>query len=88
MIESRCGILCSECKYVEEVGCKGCLHIDKPFWGDSCPIKDCCEAKGHEHCGECTDFPCEVLKEFSYAEQEGDDGKRIEQCRIWAAESK
>ena len=88
MIESRCGILCSECKYVDEVGCKGCLHIDKPFWGDSCPIKDCCEAKGHEHCGECPDFPCEVLKEFSYAEQEGDDGKRIEQCRIWAAESK
>lgn len=39
MIESRCGILCSSCGYKEEMGCKGCVHIDKPFWGDGCPVK-------------------------------------------------
>ena len=49
MIESRCGILCSECKYREEMGCKGCIAINKPFWGDSCPIKNCCEDKKLEH---------------------------------------
>ena len=31
MIQSRCGILCEECHYKEEVGCKGCVNIDKPF---------------------------------------------------------
>ena len=31
MIESRCGILCSECEYKESMGCCGCLNINKPF---------------------------------------------------------
>ena len=39
MIESRCGILCSECTYREQMNCEGCVHIQKPFWGDSCPVK-------------------------------------------------
>lgn len=83
MIESRCGILCSECSYREQMGCRGCIFIDKPFWGDCCPLKSCCEDKSHGHCGECGDFPCELLKKFAYDEQQGDDGKRIEQCRGW-----
>lgn len=32
MIESRCGILCSECSYREQMNCKGCITIEKPFW--------------------------------------------------------
>jgi hypothetical protein len=85
MIESRCGILCSECKYQEEVGCKGCLNIDKPFWGEgkNCPVKECCESKGKLHCGECEEFPCQLLNDFAYDKEQGDDGKRIEQCRMW-----
>lgn len=53
MIESRCGILCSECIYREQTGCAGCVHIKKPFWGDSCPVKSCGEEKTYEHCGQC-----------------------------------
>lgn len=45
MIESRCGLLCSDCSFRETMGCKGCVNIDKPFWGDSCPVKSCCEKK-------------------------------------------
>lgn len=86
MIESRCGILCSECGYKEQMGCQGCVHIDKPFWGDICPLKTCCEAKELEHCGQCSEFPCEVLKQFAYDEKQGDDGKRIRQCECWAKE--
>ena len=41
--ESRCGLLCSECAYREQMNCAGCVHIQKPFWGDSCPVKSCCE---------------------------------------------
>lgn len=83
MIESRCGIICSECKYKEQMNCKGCVNIDKPFWG-SCEVKSCCEGKGLSHCGKCDDFPCDLLNQFAYDKAEGDDGKRIEQCKKWA----
>ncbi len=79
MIESRCGILCSECRFTE---CKGCVNIPNPFWGN-CPVKTCCEEKKIMHCGECSEFPCNLLKSFSYDEKEGDDGKRIKQCEKW-----
>lgn len=84
MVESRCGILCSECEYRDEMSCGGCIQIDKPFWGDACPVKSCCEGKGLAHCGECNDFLCGLLKQFAYDKEQGDDGKRIEQCRKWA----
>lgn len=81
--ESRCGILCSTCPYREQMGCAGCVHIEKPFWGESCPVKACCEEKQHTHCGQCAAFPCGLLHEMSYDEKQGDNGKRIEQCRCW-----
>lgn len=83
MIESRCGLLCTQCAYQEQTGCKGCVHIDKPFWGESCPVKSCCESKSHIHCGQCEEFPCQLLHQFAYDMEESDDGKRIEQCREW-----
>lgn len=85
MVESRCGILCRECEYRDKMNCGGCVHIDKPFWGDSCPVKSCCEGKGLKHCGKCNDFPCNLLNQFAYDKEQGDDGKRIEQCREWGA---
>ena len=83
MIESRCGIKCSECEYREQMNCMGCIHIGKPFWGEGCPVKSCCESKDLENCGACNDFPCELLNSFSYDEEQGDNGKRIEQCKKW-----
>ena len=88
MIESRCGILCNECKYKEEVNCAGCVAMNKPFWGESCPVKDCCEGKKLEHCGQCQEFPCALLTEFAYHEEQGDNGKRIEICRLWNMKEK
>ncbi len=84
MIESRCGIICSECTFRETMHCKGCINIDKPFWGENCPVKSCCEKKDIEHCGTCEKFPCGVLTGFSYDKEHGDDGKRINQCKVWA----
>jgi len=83
MIESRCGILCSRCEFKEKMGCRGCTEIDRPFWGDGCQIKDCCEKKDKHHCGQCEVFPCEKLISFAYDPQQGDNGKRIEQCKAW-----
>lgn len=87
MIESRCGIRCGQCEYREQTHCAGCVHIDRPFWADSCPVKSCCEKKQLEYCGCCADFPCELLEQFSYDKEQGDNGLRIEQCRIWAREN-
>lgn len=86
MIRSRCGILCDECAFRESMNCKGCENIDKPFWADSCPIKSCSETNGKEHCGMCNKFPCDMLHKFSYDKERGDNGKRIEQCKIWSEE--
>ena len=83
MIESRCGILCGQCQYREQMGCPGCVNIDKPFWADACPVKACTEGKTHAHCGQCQNFPCQLLNQFAYDETQGDGGKRIEQCRLW-----
>lgn len=83
MIESRCGIICSKCEYRESTGCKGCVNIDKPFWGEMCPVKSCCESKELSHCGECEIFPCGLLNSFAYDKEQGDNGVRIEQCRLW-----
>ena len=84
MIQSRCGILCNECGYKEEVNCAGCVAMNKPFWGESCPVKECCEGKGQEHCGQCSNFPCALLNEFAYDKEQGDNGKRIDICRLWS----
>lgn len=85
MIESRCGVLCSECKYKETMKCSGCLYITKPFWGEQCPLKSCCESKKMEYCGACKTFPCDLLTQFSYDKDQGDNGQRIEQCEKWAS---
>ncbi len=87
MITSRCGILCEECEYRESHGCKGCTHISKPFWGEACPVKSCCEQKEHSHCGKCSSFACEQLTAFAFDEEQGDNGKRLDQCRKWAKDT-
>ena len=86
MIESRCGIKCGSCTYKEQMGCARCLYIQKPFWGESCPVKSCVEEKQLQHCGECGMFPCELAKAFAYDEKQGDGGKRLEPCRCWKKE--
>lgn len=84
MIESRCGLKCSECSYREAMNCQGCTQTAKPFWAPSCPIKSCCNDQKHEHCGQCAKFSCDLLKQFAFDEKQGDNGERIEQCKRWS----
>lgn len=84
MIESRRGLLCSECDFREATGCEGCVNMDKPFWADGCPVKTCCESKRQKHCGECDDFICSLLHSFAYDMEQGDDAVRIEQRKNWS----
>jgi len=86
MIESRCGILCSECEEYIAKKCEGCIALNgKASWKDSdCSLSRCVIDNGLTHCGECADFPCDMAAEMSHDEDAGDNGKRIEQCKIWA----
>lgn len=42
--------------------CRGCRADDA--CGD-CDIKDCARVKGVAHCGECGEFPCDLVTRFS-----------------------
>jgi hypothetical protein len=85
MLKSRCGIICDTeiCKKAFGVDCAGCININQPFWGE-CDIKTCCESKKLDHCGLCSEFPCETLVEYANDKEHGDGGERIVQCRQWA----
>jgi len=86
MFESRCGVCCNSCERREKANCKGCLAMEKPFWGGECGVKSCCESKKLNHCGECSDFPCEMLSNMGKA-QGFDPLPKIEMCRKWASEN-
>lgn len=83
--QSRCGINCDTCNYKDSMNCQGCIKIENPFWADDkgCPVKQCCENKSLLHCGLCGEFPCDMLTGFSYQKEQGDDGLRILQCKLW-----
>ena len=88
-IDSRCGLHCTGCEYIESHGCKGCIDTHgHPFHGE-CPVAVCCQEKGFTHCGECPDVPCELLTQYSHDPEHGDTppGARIEQCKKWAGKA-
>ena len=60
-----CGLYCGGCGSFHEnsaVGCKGC-RIEPNLVSD-CPTIPCAVKKGLLHCGECSDFPCEMMSSF------------------------
>ncbi len=85
--QSRCGKLCSECESREKFGCEGCLELIEGDWAGDCEIKKCCEEKQLEHCGLCQGFPCDLLRNTSFDEEEGDSGERLVTLKRWAEES-
>ena len=90
VIDSRCGLHCTECEYRLSCGCGGCIEsAGHPFHGE-CPVAVCCQAKGYLHCGECGELPCAQIKAYSCDDAEHGDtppGARIEQCRRWITDA-
>ena len=85
--KARCGIECEQCDYREKFKCPGCRKAEgKIFWGE-CELAKCSMAKGIDFCYECGEFPCDLLKAFAYNEEQGDNGKRIENLRKWKNET-
>ena len=69
----------------EKCGCGGCMETcGHPFHGE-CPVAVCAQGKGLVHCGECSEFPCELLTQYSCDPEHGDKpaGARIDQCKAW-----
>ena len=55
-----CGTYCGVCEWKDKIGCKGCKdNRGIMFWG-KCDKAICCIEKGLEHCGECSDMPCQT----------------------------
>lgn len=86
MFESRCGVCCNSCERREKVNCNGCINIEKPFWGGECGVKKCCEERELNHCGKCSQFPCNMLSSMG-VEEGFDPEPKINQCRKWAEEN-
>ena len=64
-IDTYCGLCCATCEYKKENNCKGCISSGgKPFHGE-CEIAECAKKKNIRFCGECSDFPCDILKKYS-----------------------
>ena len=83
---ARCGIDCQACTYREQTGCPGCPATEgKLFWGE-CALAKCCITKGHDHCGQCEDFPCAMLNEYANDPEHGDQGERIRNLHAWNTE--
>jgi hypothetical protein len=60
--------------------------MSAPFWGGVCGVKNCCEGKSLNHCGECEAFPCTMLSNMG-KEQGYDPSVKIEQCKKWIKDS-
>lgn len=89
MIDTRCGLRCEGCAFQESHHCGGCISTNgNPFHG-ACRVAACCQERELVHCGQCKEFPCELLVSFSNDPEHGDTppGARIEQCRKWAQEA-
>ncbi len=78
---SRCGIDCSTCNYRVEHNCNKCHEQEgELFWG-SCPLARCSIEKNIRDCSLCSAFVCDLLYTMSYDEENGDQGKRIENLK-------
>ena len=86
MVDSKCGLQCTNCSYKESHGCKGCIETNgNPFHG-KCPVASCCIEKNISHCGNCPNIPCKLLKDYSFDKEHGDNGERIKKCILWSKE--
>ena len=81
-VTTYCGLDCTDCEFKEKYHCKECIvNSGYPFHGGPCEIAVCCQEKKITFCGECPEFPCERLNNFSFDQEHGDNGSRIENCK-------
>jgi len=83
---ARCGLDCGNCDWRERCSCPGCQAAMGHMFHGECEVALCSIGKGLDHCGQCTDFPCEILNRFAFDKEHGDpEGSRIQVLRHAAA---
>ena len=81
---ARCGAYCGDCEWKEKTGCPGCQEAQGTmFWGE-CLVAKCSIGKGIEHCGLCSDLPCDKLQQAFDDPEHGDKGERLTNLKAWA----
>lgn len=74
-IVSYCGLYCKACPSYNRGTCLGCRSEEqqprKSKW--SCKIRKCCIRKEIDHCGECDDFPCDIINKKLIKSHENDE---------------
>ncbi len=85
LLTTYCGLDCTNCEYKEPCSCRGCAATKgMPFHATEmpCPVAACAMQKELSFCGKCTDFPCQLLKDYSNDTEHGDNppGARIVSC--------
>ncbi len=59
--------------------CTGCHGARNTHWSADCWILACCvDRRGHDHCAQCEDFPCDRLVEWA----QGNEGYAIALARL------
>lgn len=85
-ITTYCGLDCDNCDWKEPCHCSGCIAT-KGFAfhckDEPCPVAACAMEHKVSFCGECGEFPCKLLTDYSNDPEHGDTpkGARIENCR-------
>lgn len=87
LLTTYCGLDCTNCDYKEPCSCNGCTATKgMPFHAKDvpCPVAACVMRKGLSFCGECVEFPCKLLTEYSNDAEHGDNppGARLEACKV------
>ncbi|MBN2807810.1 MAG: DUF3795 domain-containing protein [Prolixibacteraceae bacterium] len=49
---------------IEAVTCYGCKSEKHSAYCQSCKLIQCLNNKGLDYCGECSEYPCQALKDF------------------------
>lgn len=68
--------------FIGSIGDKYYFQGPIQFYGE-CKIAECNKKRQIRFCGECGDFPCDTLVQYSNDEEHGDNpkGARIERCK-------
>jgi hypothetical protein len=90
-LAAACGLYCGDCEHLES-RCRGCGQVQgKPFWTaqykvEVCPLYGCCVNQKHlEHCGLCTEFPCDTfgsLRDPSLSDEEAEQALKKRQNNL------
>ncbi len=87
LLTTYCGLDCTNCEWKEPCRCNGCTATGgMPFHAKDtpCPVAACVMQKGISFCGECAEFPCQLLTDYSNDPEHGDNppGARIAACKV------